>query len=248
MKVGYIGGERRPDRDNLVFIHSAGGTGRLWEAEVEYFSKWFNTIAPDLPGRSGSGGVGRKDAFEYADFIKGVMDRSGFSPAVVIGLSLGGAIAQALALLYPDDVLGLVLSGTGAKMPVSQIVFDGIKGDYSKFLELIGGFAYGPDTPDEIITRHRKVFGSVVPEVASGDFVACSRFDSRERLKEIDVPTLVLCGDKDNMMPMKFSAYLNEQIKDSRLEVFPGVGHFVMSEATDRFREVVSRFLDEIRG
>ena len=217
--------------------------GKIWEREVSYFSEWYNTIAPDLPGRGGTGGEGRTDVFDYADFIKGVMAELDFYPAVIVGLSLGGAVAQGVALSYPDYAEGLVLSGTGAKMPVAPQIFEMIADDYNKYLDLAGGAAYGPGTPEEVVLRDREVFKSVRPDVASCDYTACNTFDSRERIYEIDIPTLILCGDSDLLMPPKFSVYLNHNIKDSRLEMFPGVGHIIMSEAEERFREVVLEFI-----
>ncbi len=251
IKVGgapasYITGGIEPGRKNIVFVHSAASMGKIWEREVSYFSEWYNTIAPDLPGRGGTGGDGKTDVFDYADFIKEVMTELDFFPAVIVGLSLGGAVAQAVALSYPDYVDGLVLSGTGAKMPVSPQIFEVIRDDYDKYLELAGSVAYGPGTPEEVVLRNREIFKSVRPEVASCDYEACNTFDSRGRISEIDVPTLILCGESDFLMPPKFSVYLNQNIQDSRLEMFPGVGHIVMSEAEERFREVVLEFIKSI--
>jgi pimeloyl-ACP methyl ester carboxylesterase len=248
VKVGgnsasYITGGIEPGKKNIVFVHSAGSTGKIWEREVSYFSEWYNTIAPDLPGRGGTGGEGKTDAFDYADFVKEVMTVLDFYPAVIVGLSMGGAVAQALALTYPDYAEGLVLSGTGAKMPVIPQVFEVIKDDYEKYLEFAGKFAFGPETPEEVVLRSREIFKSVRPEVASCDYTTCNTFDSRGRISEIDVPTLILCGDKDLLMPPKFSVYLNQNIKGSRLEMFPGVGHIIMSEAEEKFREVVLEFI-----
>jgi pimeloyl-ACP methyl ester carboxylesterase len=242
--VSFIAGPREPNRANILFIHSAGSTGLLWRDEVEHFAKSCNTISLDLPGRRGSGAKGREDAFSYADFVKGVMDGAGYVPAVVVGLSMGGAVAQALALDHPDAVRGLVLSGTGAKMPVAPAIFEGIERDYDFYLEMSKKMAYGPDASGEVRERIGRIAADVKPKTAYGDFVTCNTFDSRKRLFEIKVPTLILCGDVDYLMPLKFSTYLHENIDGSRLEVFPGVGHIVMAEVPERFRELVREFID----
>jgi pimeloyl-ACP methyl ester carboxylesterase len=244
--IGMLMGERRDGRRRMVFLHSAGATSRLWEDEVAYFNEWYDTLALDLPGRGGTGGEGETDAFAYGDFAANAMKELGFFPAVVVGLSMGGAVAQALSLSHPELVEGLVLMGTGAKMPVAPAIFDGIEKDFDAFLDMSGAVAYGPGTDQEVIDRYRKVFAAVEPQVTSGDYTACNTFDSRGRLGEIGVPTLIVSGDKDNLMAMKFSTYLNEHIENSELAIFPGAGHFVMAEEPVEFRRVVCRFMEEL--
>ena len=244
--IGMLMGACRNGQRRMVFLHSAGATARLWEDEVEYFNTWYDTLALDLPGRGGTGGEGEKDAFAYGDFVARAMKDLDFAPAVIVGISMGGAIAQALFLEHPDLVEGLVLMGTGAKMPVAPAIFAGIEKDYEAFLDMSGMVAYGPDTGREIKDRHRKVFAGVEPSVTFGDYTACNTFDSRGRLSEISVPTLIISGDKDNLMAMKFSTYLDQHIKDSELQVFPGAGHFVMAEEPDKFRRIVRRFMERL--
>jgi len=244
--IGMLTGELKDGRKRMVFLHSAGATSRLWKDEVAYFNAWYDTLALDLPGRGGTGGEGEQDAFSYGDFVAEAMRDLDFAPAVIVGLSMGGAVAQALCLSHPELVAGLVLMGTGAKMPVAPVIFTSIEKDFDAFLDMSSMVAYGPDTGREVKERHRNVFAEVEPEVTFGDYTACNTFDSRGRLGEIRVPTLIITGDTDNLMAMKFSAYLDQHIDDARLEVFPGAGHFVMAEAPKKFREVVCRFMENL--
>ena len=244
--IGMLMGEHRNGRKRMVFLHSAGATARLWEDEVEYFNAWYDTLALDLPGRGGTGGEGKNDAFAYGDFVARAIKDLDFTPAVIVGISMGGAVAQALFLEHPDLVEGLVLMGTGAKMPVAPAIFAGIEKDYDAFLDMSGMVAYGPDTDREVIDRHRNVFAAVEPSVTLGDYTACNTFDSRGRVSEICVPTLIISGDRDNLMAMKFSTFLDEHIDDSDLEVFPGAGHFVMAEEPEEFRRIVCRFMENL--
>jgi len=247
--VGYIAGnEHDPKKKNLVFIHSAGGTKDLWEDAVEHFSRGYNTIAIDLPGHGDSEGEGKSDAFAYSDFVHAVARTAGYLPAMFFGLSMGGAIAQAIALSHPGSVTGLVLCGTGAKMPVAPVIFETIRSDYGKFLDLAGVVGYGPMIEKSVIEKHRKIFASVSPEVAEGDYIACSIFDSRNRLNEISAPALILCGENDNLMPLKFSQYLEQNINGSRLVTFKRAGHFVIAEEDREFYRVVDEFLEEFEG
>jgi pimeloyl-ACP methyl ester carboxylesterase len=242
--IGMLMGGRKDGRKRMVFLHSAGATSRLWEDEVAYFNAWYDTLALDLPGRGGTGGEGETDAFACGEFAARALTELDFAPAVVVGISMGGAVAQALCLSHPELVAGLVLMGTGAKMPVAPAIFTGIEEDFNAFLDMSGMVAYGPNTDQGVKDRHRTVFAEVNPSVTSGDYTACNTFDSRGRLGEISVPTLIITGDKDNLMAMKFSTFLNQEIDGSQIEVFPGAGHFVMAEQPEKFRKVVRRFME----
>jgi pimeloyl-ACP methyl ester carboxylesterase len=236
-------------KGSIVFVHPAGSAKEIWKDDVEYFSQWYTTMAMDLPGRGETGGEGLTDVFEYAKFVKGVMDEvkiSNSANVIMVGASMGGAVAQAVALDYPEVVCGLVLLGTGAKLPCAPMIFEGIMSDYEKYLEMSGQVAYGPNTDKKIIERHRDISAKVRPEVAHGDFTSCNTFDSRDRLHEIKVPTLIMCGEVDYLMPLKFSAYLEENIENSRLITFAGVGHNVMAEVQDEFRKYMVEFLKEV--
>ena len=79
-------------KGSIVFIHSAGSSKEIWEYDVDYFSQWYTTMAMDLPGRGETRGDGLTDVFEYAKFVKGVMDEAKILNlnAVVVGSSMGG--------------------------------------------------------------------------------------------------------------------------------------------------------------
>lgn len=81
------------------------------------------------------------------------------------------------------------------------------------------------------------------PEVLYGDYLACDRFDMMNEVEKINHPTLILCGQEDGMTPVKYSQFLLQHIKGSRLEVLPGAGHMVMMEAAETFNEKIGEFI-----
>ncbi len=83
------------------------------------------------------------------------------------------------------------------------------------------------------------------PEVLYGDFLACDRFDVMNEVEKIDLPALILCGEDDQLTPVKYSQFLNNRIKSSKLEVLPSAGHMVMMEAPQAFNEKVREFILE---
>ena len=81
------------------------------------------------------------------------------------------------------------------------------------------------------------------PEVLYGDFLACDRFDIMNQVERIDLPTLILCGNEDEMTPVKYSQFLHQRIKGSRLEILPSAGHMVMMESPVAVNEKIKEFI-----
>jgi pimeloyl-ACP methyl ester carboxylesterase len=84
------------------------------------------------------------------------------------------------------------------------------------------------------------------PSVLLGDFKACDAFDMQDQVGEIEQPTLIICGEEDQMTPVLFSQYLEEKIRGSRLELIPDAGHMVMLEKPEIVARLVADFLDEV--
>ena len=81
------------------------------------------------------------------------------------------------------------------------------------------------------------------PQVLYGDYLACDRFDIMNEVEKIDLPTLILCGQEDGMTPVKYSQFLLQRIKGSRLEVLPDAGHMLMMEAAELFNAKIGAFV-----
>jgi pimeloyl-ACP methyl ester carboxylesterase len=86
------------------------------------------------------------------------------------------------------------------------------------------------------------------PAVLHGDFLACDQFDVLPRLGEILSPTLVICGEEDQLTPLKYSRFLAEAIPDARLEKVPKAGHMVMLEQPAAVTTAVKSFMKDVFG
>jgi pimeloyl-ACP methyl ester carboxylesterase len=80
-------------------------------------------------------------------------------------------------------------------------------------------------------------------EILYGDFLACDRFDVMKEVEKIVLPTLILCGEDDQLTPVKYSQFLQSLIKGSKLEVLPNAGHMVMMESPEVFNEKIRAFI-----
>ncbi len=239
---------RRPmpaDRAPVVFVHGAGGTHQHWLYHVRDLPR-SPTYAVDLPGHGRSEGPGRDTIAAYGDWLVAFLDGIGLDQAVLVGHSMGGAIAQDVALRHPARVAGLGLVATGARLRVAPAILEGICQDHEAAVRLICDFAFGPETPPELVHLGRRQMVSIPAEVLHGDFVACDAFSVMDRLGEIAVPAFIVCGTLDNLTPSKFSVYLRDQLQRAVLHLVEGAGHMVMVERPEAVVEALSSFAETL--
>jgi len=229
----------------LILIHGAGGSHLHWPAALRRMPG-ATVYAVDLPGHRRSEGPGRERIEDYVADIVRFMDAVGVSRGVLVGHSMGGAIAQMTALMAPERVAGLVLVGTGARLRVAPALLDGILQDARGALALITEWAWGPEADPAMVARGRQMMARVNPRVVWGDFAACDRFDIRERVGEITAPTLVITGSEDRMTPPKFGQWLAERIPGARFVLVEGAGHMVMLEKPDQVASAVREWLKAV--
>jgi pimeloyl-ACP methyl ester carboxylesterase len=236
-------------REVVLFIHGAGGGEYTWSYQKGFFEKQFNPIFIELPGHGKSGGDGEQEIGKYAEHVHAFLKVMGLSKVTLVGHSMGGAIVQTLALIHPEVVNKIVLVGTGAKLRVFPIILDGIKNNFKETVRKITQFAYSRKVSSDLIERAISDLMQCRPEVLYGDFLACDRFDIMNEVEKIDLPTLVLCGDEDELTPVKYSQFLHRQIKHSKIEILSNAGHMVMMEFPQAFNEKIREFIgDELKG
>jgi pimeloyl-ACP methyl ester carboxylesterase len=244
-QIHYWIGKGRPSekRETLLFIHGAGGRQLTWIYQKGFFEKRFNPIIIELPGHGESGGEGEEEIGRYAEHVHLFAARLGLAKAFWVGHSMGGAIVQTLALTHPEFIKGIVLVGTGAKLRVLPMVLNGIRNHFEETVQKITGFAYSRKASPEFIEQGIKLLLGCRPEVLYGDFLACDRFDMRKDVERINLPTLVICGDEDELTPVTYSEFLHRRIRGSALEIIPHAGHMVMMEAPEPFNKAVRDFV-----
>jgi pimeloyl-ACP methyl ester carboxylesterase len=240
----WAGGKRASERtESILFIHGAGGGQLSWSFQKGFFEKDSNPVFIDLPGHGDSGGEGEEEIGRYANHVHSFLISLGLQKPILVGHSMGGAIVQTLAIAHPEVIKGIVLVGTGARLRVLPAVLDGIKKDFEETVKKIARFAYSRKASPELIEGGIEHLMRCRPEVLYGDFLACDRFDLLERVKEIDLPTLILCGEEDELTPLSYSEFLHHQIQSSKLEILPDAGHMVMMESPEAFNRKVRDFI-----
>jgi len=233
-------------RETVLFIHGAGGGQYSWSYQKGYFEKDFNPIIIELPGHGESKGEGEEEIARYAEHTGAFLKALGLQRAFLVGHSMGGAIVQTLALSHPEMIKGVVLVGTGARLKVLPMILSGIKDDFEETVRRINQFVYSRKVSPMFIERGIAEMLQCRPEVLYGDFLACDRFDLMNEIEKIVLPTLILCGEDDQLTPLKYSQFLRTRIKGSKMEILPEAGHMVMMESSQLFNEKVNGFTEEV--
>ncbi|RPI73839.1 MAG: alpha/beta hydrolase [Desulfobacteraceae bacterium] len=240
-KPQLTGTEKKPA---LLFIHGAGNNAELWQHQTDWFKGRHPVYCLDLPGHGLSKGPGETEITAYTEWTRQVIAKAFFGrPLVLTGHSMGGAVTQELAADPPPEIKGLILIGTGAKLGVVPEILTMLAQNPEAFFQSIDMAAFDPETPARLRQPVIAAIRRCDPAVILGDFRACDRFDIRERLKEIHLPTLILCGKRDKLTPVKYSHYLHEHIRNSELALFDQAGHMVMVEQAEQVNHAIQRFI-----
>ncbi|MDO9303211.1 MAG: alpha/beta hydrolase [Anaerolineales bacterium] len=234
-------------RPPVILIHGAGGTHLSWPPQIRRLADE-KIYALDLPGHGKSEDAGRQSIDEYADDVIAFMDELKMRVAVIVGHSLGSAVALTLALKYPKQVLGLGLLGSGSRLRVSPILLEtaGNPNTFESAVEMVNGNCFCSETPQNLIEHSKRTMLEIRPPVLLGDLLACNEFDVTSQLDKITVPTLIICGAEDKMTPLKFSELLQSGIANSQLHVLDKAGHMVMLEQPDAVADLLKQFIDNI--
>jgi len=225
----------------LIFVHGAGNTSKIWHYQIEHFP---DAEAVDLPGHL-SPGSPCTSVEDYVDWLHGYILEQKYSAPVLIGHSLGGAIAQLYALKYPRDIKALILIGTGARLRVApellSLIRDGIENPSSWLKNLVRPLysRVAPEVGEEIIEKIARLGAAV----QLNDMLCCDKFDIMDEVHQLKVPTLLLCGSEDYMTPPKYGSYLAAKIQGANLAIIDGGTHLVFAEKSEAANQAIEQFL-----
>jgi pimeloyl-ACP methyl ester carboxylesterase len=245
--------EARGSGRPLLLVPGIPAIASDWAPLAERLSGSRRTIAYDNRG-SGASTVTPAPyttAGLAADAV-GLLDALGIERADVFGMSLGGMIAQELAIGWPDRVDRLVLGCTHcglahAEPPDREAgrAFAMETDDWAERMTALAPFAFAPGVDGDMLERFvdKKAADVQDPEGYRGQIAAALSHDTYDRLPRIDRPTLIVTGDSDRVIPGASSTVLHERIPGSRLEVVRGAGHLFFLERPDESVRLLEDFL-----
>lgn len=241
----------------LLLIMGLRRNADWWWKQLPAFSPHFQVTAFDNRGS----GRSDKPEMEYsirmmADDAAGLMAHLGIASAVVLGYSMGGYIAQELALAYPQKVERLILVSTGAggqsavqMDPECQKEFANIVGlspeeVLNKNLDIYFSPGFIEKNPGEVAEFIRVSLKNPQPDDAFlRQYDACLRHDTSGRSQGIKLPLLIMTGSDDPLVPPGNSRILFELMPQAQLREFPGGRHCFFIEMPDKFNQSVLEFL-----
>lgn len=232
----------------ICCIHGSSGTRSVWKSQHRLADR-YPVVPVDLSGHGDSDDIDASPGYTtlsaYASDVIAVAEAT--DAKVLLGTSLGGAVAMHIAIerdFHPD---ALVLTSTGARLGVLEDLLRWIETDFDRAVEFLTGEGRFYSDPDPRLREQSiKQMHAVGREVAYRDFLTCHRFDVRDKLGEIDAPTLVIHGTEDRLTPPWYHDYLADNIPDARLVAIEEAAHLVMLERPTAFNEAVVTFLDSL--
>lgn len=251
--------EQRGSGPDLVLLCGLGDTHQAWAHQLQSLAGRFRLTAID---NRGVGRSGLPDgAFTVADMAAdaaGILDALGIARAHVAGFSMGGAIAQELAIARPDLVASLVLVGTWCRTDAHQ----------RRMFESWAWMAQRADSDEAFVrslflwvyTRRAHLSGAVdgwVQQALTEEYPqstdafvrtveAIEAHDAADRLGQVTVPALIVAGDQDLICPPRVQQELAEHLAHCDVRLLPEEAHQPFQEAPDLFDRVVLEFLDEL--
>jgi 3-oxoadipate enol-lactonase len=249
-----IAWDEQGDGSPLLLVHGLGYARWGWQPVLAQLAERHRVLRLDNRGIGESDAPpGPYSAREMAEDAVAVLDAAGADRAHVVGTSLGGMVAQALAADFPERVDRLVLACTtpGGEHAVpfpEQTVRLLQQAQTLEPLVALRRFvenALAPDPPEALVEEIFALRVANPPDPAGwqGQAAAAAAFDGWERLPEIQAPTLILHGDLDRVVDSGNAQLLAERIPDARVEMFSGCGHLFFWEQPARFTATVGEFL-----
>ncbi|MBN9390047.1 MAG: alpha/beta fold hydrolase [Chloroflexi bacterium] len=253
----------------LVCLHGISSNSRSWQRQLELLADRYRVIAWDAPGYGQSaehpGAYTRGNQGEqpeglpkmgwYADQLAGLLDALQLPKAVIVGLSMGGVLAQEFYRRHPERVLALVLSDTntggGARPPAERQAR--LEGRLKALAELSleemarqrAPALLSPEPAPGLVAEVEAMIRELHPAGYRAMVLALDAADTRPVLPTVAVPALVMWGDQDRVTPRPEADILRTGIPGAAFEIIPGAGHLSNLEQPAAFNRAVAAFLDK---
>lgn len=262
------------DGPPVVLVHGLIGSHLSWGTQLERLSTKHRVIAPDLFGHGASDKPsGDYSLSSHAATIRDLMDHLGIDSAALVGHSLGGGIVMQFIYLFPERVDNLTLVSSGglgpevslllkaATLPGSELVLPLVASDWFRrnaegALSQLSRLGL-PVKPGASMAETWRAFKSVSDRSTREAFLASSRavvgprgqtVSAKQHFEKFEsIPSLLVWGAKDRMIPAKHADNIRREVPNSQVEIFPDAGHFPQLDEPDFFFRRLDEFLDANR-
>ncbi len=239
-------GDRKVGCPPVVLIHGAGSNHLVWASELRRLTG-FRSLAIDLPGHGRSEGAARQTIEAYAESVTHFLSAFDIYQAILIGHSMGGAVALQIALSEPNRVAALGLIASGAYLAVPRELMEALSNPAMMPLALqwLRQRLFGPEVSDDLARRTVEGLKAARPGVLSNDWQACARFDVRSQVGQLRPPLWLAAGVEDHLLPLSSVHFLAAQAPDARLHLVPNAGHMLILERPRLLAQGLEAFLKQ---
>jgi 3-oxoadipate enol-lactonase len=242
------------DGPPLLLIQGLGYGGRGWGPVLDLLAEDFSVAAFDNRGFGASDvPPGPYSITELAEDARAVLDAAAFERTHVVGASLGGMVAQELALAHPERIDRLVLACTApggvAAYPMppqtASLMLEAPTMAPDVALRRFVENALGDRASEELIEQIVAYRSANPPDLGGwqSQAAAGALHDALDRMEEIEAPTLIVHGTEDAVVDPRNADLLAERIPNARLELLLGCGHLLFWEEPERFASLIKEFL-----
>lgn len=251
----------RDDARPLVLLHGTSASLHTWEAWVASLSKTHRVITLDLPGfgLTGASADGDVSIAQTLRVLRALFAKLDVKQPVIAGNSYGGRIAWEYAVAYPGEVSGLVLVDSAGYPLQSKSVPIGFRIARTPGIRRLAQKLLPRSVIEDSVRNVYADPSKVTPEVVDryfeltlreGNRVALARrfeqvplFGDTEKLKSLEVPTLIIWGEEDRLIPLENGKKFDADLPKSELVVLPNVGHVPQEEAPEASVAAVEKWL-----
>jgi len=256
--------DRAGSGPDLVLLHSVGLSTRAgWRSQIPLLARHFTVLAFDFRGLGESGrGDEPLGVDTFVRDLEELLRRLGITRTLLMGVSLGGFVAQEFTIRHPDIVTSLVLVSAASRIDEAHAARRAARNDRIRAHgmaavadhQLHSHFpaAFAKANPD-VLAWYQEHYVANDPDNYIEIMDALGRFDSREQLCAIRCPTLIVAGGDDassvaGRAPLDSARMLNRLIAGSELAVVAGAFHYPHIDHADAFNEIVLAFLRRTAG
>ena len=240
--------DRGGDGHTVLAVHGSGGSHRVWAAQSELAAD-HPVVALELSGHGESDDIAAAPGYEtlsaYVDDVLAVADAT--DADVLVGNSLGGAVVLTALAERSPEVSGVVLAGTGVRLPAPTDLLQWAATDFPRAVE----FLHRPDhlfhdADEETLDVSRAALRGTGRAIFERDLRTAHEVDLRERLSDVDVPALAVVGEYDGLTPPYYHDRLREELPDCEVQVLDDAAHLTMLDAPAAFNGTVRAFLSRV--
>lgn len=230
----------------VLLVHGSSLNRTIWDHVGAALSERHRPVWFDNPGHGGSSGPAAETVDELVDVVEQLHDALGLGSIVLVGHSLGGAIAQRYSARHPDQLLGVGLISTSPHFGLTDEVVEHWMTDPVAYREEEMALCVAPVTGAEIRERLLDVRDSTSREGQRGDLLACAAWDGRGAEHDIRVPVLVMTAEHDVPVILESAAGWADALPEGSLATIPAASHFMMVEQPEATTAAIVEWVDAI--